>query len=1239
MNKKIIITSIAFLAVAAIGYFAYPSFTSQQELKKYAWEEGNDTDELPKELRIREQLLYNAEITKDEALGYPPVERLATAIAQTRRLQEQYYGANSTGSREGLEDARWKERGPNNVGGRTRTILIDESDPERKKIWAGSVSGGLWYTNDISASNPSWQKVNDYMDNLSIGAMAQDPQSPNKMYLGTGEGYTGIAGFGLYRSTDGGATWELIPSTASGTTQNFIYTQGMIVHPETGDVYVATSTGLYRSQNGGDSWQKVLSTSQGANSNYFYDVHYEGGKVWACTQSRIYKTDTGNAGEWEGLGFGFNNFPTGWQRCEFDVCHSDPNILYAIGNSGGGASKVYRSSNGGETWIATTKPVNSDGSEFTNGQVWYDLDIAINPYDCSHFIVGGVSIMQSFNAGLSIGQQEQANGSPSGHPDHHAIVFDDEIPGRVLHGTDGGIYVRDNFQIHNVTDKNQNYNVTQYYCAAIHPEEYSNYMIGGTQDNGSHSLSSYGTGAARYVWGGDGMFCHIDQDDGMIQIVSSQFGNYGISTNGGNSFSNGVSVDGGFVNISDYDDESNILYAQTNKSGGDLYRHKIDGSISEVFDAGIGSIYAIHCDPNVSNRIYIGSSGGKVFRIDDAHQGASVNAVQLAQFGGSILSIDVEIGNPDHLLVTKGNYGVSNNIYESKDGGETWIGVEGTAVPNNLPDVPVRWGVFHPEDGTKAMIATEVGVWGTELLDGENTVWLPPVPGVGTPLVRTSMLQVRRSDNFVLAATYGRGLFTTDVWAAPKAILSTQGVSYLGGRVLMSGSSSVNATSFEWDLGDGTTSTEQDFYHSYGNLGTYDISLTLNGEPNNPDLNASKSIVILPSHSLPYTEEGEEYSGSFEGFEEQWAVDNVGGNSTWERGNSTQLFKNGTISGNNAFVIAKDEQYYEQNSESYLYLPNFDFSEPTIYEFSFHTRYKTAPGRDGFNVQYSLNKGETWQVLGNGSNFYNYANDDGSSGTSFPLGQPFFTGELAAYTQFKLNVTDLFSGQENVAFRFVFRSGEGLGNYPGVMIDDVKITKFEGEAKTKITQQSLEFDTDPNPDELVVKWSTRPEYYARKFEIYSSVDGFEFTKVASKSATGIVSSTPKNYTERINGNRNFYFVQIYGISENEELGIQDTIKMPVMVANKNGAEDVTLFSTDPNPFISNINLTFTDYVVDNVKLELFDVAGRLLYTEDRAMDGFTTTFVAPNLATGHYVLRYTIGSQEPKLFYILKASN
>ncbi|NJN78258.1 MAG: hypothetical protein HC803_07950 [Saprospiraceae bacterium] len=170
------------------------------------------------------------------------------------------------------------------------------------------------------------------------------------------------------------------------------------------------------------------------------------------------------------------------------------------------------------------------------------------------------------------------------------------------------------------------------------------------------------------------------------------------------------------------------------------------------------------------------------------------------------------------MLTTVSNYG-NVSVHESLDNGNTWQSVEG-----NLPDMPVRWVIFDPINPDQAMIATEAGVWVTENLDGNNTVWQPSLAGM--PITRVDMLQYRESDNMIVAATHGRGLFTTDYRSPASADFMVDRIGYVGTPFKFN-NRSYNPNKVEWNFGDNGTSTDLSPVHSYNQLGTYTISLTI----------------------------------------------------------------------------------------------------------------------------------------------------------------------------------------------------------------------------------------------------------------------------------------------------------------------------------------------------------------------------------------------------------------------------
>ncbi|MBA3285821.1 MAG: hypothetical protein H0U27_12285, partial [Nitrosopumilus sp.] len=322
------------------------------------------------------------EKTKDPVLGYPPTEVLRPVRNSLREGSMQY--------RSSLQCGFWEERGPSNIGGRTRAFMYDPNDVTGKKVWAGSVSGGLWYNNDITNAASSWIKVNDFWDDLAISSIAYNPLNTQEFYVGTGEGWANAdahIGDGIWKSTDGGVTWALLASTATAT---FYYIQKIVIHPVTGDIYAATkANGIMRSQDAGATWVKVLGITAGAAQNTAADIEMGADNtiyvsIGIMNTDGIYSSTTGNLSSWTKLNLGTNGFPTtGFRRIEFATAPSNANVLYALAQSTAtsGILDIYKTTDKGATWVTVTKPYDSyiSNPDFTRGQAWYDLAVGVDP--------------------------------------------------------------------------------------------------------------------------------------------------------------------------------------------------------------------------------------------------------------------------------------------------------------------------------------------------------------------------------------------------------------------------------------------------------------------------------------------------------------------------------------------------------------------------------------------------------------------------------------------------------------------------------------------------------------------------------------------------------------------------------------------------------------------------------------------------------------------------------------------
>ncbi|MES2592933.1 MAG: T9SS type A sorting domain-containing protein [Bacteroidota bacterium] len=434
----------------------------------------------------------------------------------------------------GLE---WSELGPDNVGGRTRAILIDRTNPS--KMFAGSVSGGLWVSHN-GGGNWSSVPLFDQQPNLAIICLAQ--AANGDIYAGTGEGdfyfYTGggsagILGAGIYKSTDGGLTFARLASTiptslnntapAASTAFTSVHELGVDpVNPNR--IYAATKYGLQSSEDGGTTWQHPIRQGNGnANTTTALDVDVASdGTVIVNVNNKLYKSGTGDYGTFTSTAVGLP--ASGVSRIEFAVSPDDPNYMYALAgkSSNGLLMGVYQSIDKGASWTNIGNGGSSQFELFGTGQSDYDNTIEVFPGEKTNILIGGVAIWQwsqTNPAVPGVGQwyqfasQNEFNG-PMPNPNYvHSDVHDFKFhpTQAILYiGCDGGVFRAS--QSTGFQPLNNGYNVTQYYSVAFAGDDPAKRaFIGGSQDNGTHYISGHGntTKSAMDIGGGDGAECEI----------------------------------------------------------------------------------------------------------------------------------------------------------------------------------------------------------------------------------------------------------------------------------------------------------------------------------------------------------------------------------------------------------------------------------------------------------------------------------------------------------------------------------------------------------------------------------------------------------------------------------------------------------------------------------------------------------------------------------------------------------
>jgi photosystem II stability/assembly factor-like uncharacterized protein len=278
----------------------------------------------------------------------------------------------------------WVERGPGNVGGRTRSIVIDPDDTSGNTWFAGSVSGGIWKTEN---GGKTWVKLTPDLPNLSTPALTMAASNTNVLYAGTGEGYGGegmVAGNGIYKSVDKGVSWQAIETIKDDP--HFRYVNKIWVSPTDENTLIAvTNRGIFRSETGGVTWDSVYTMGYAvqdiAQNPFNENVLYAG-----VNSLGVIKSLDG--------GLTWQNSYTAMGECKrvsLSVSTVDTSYIFAGVEAPYKQTHIYHSRNGGGSWQLN---YNSDGlfTNFHKTQGWFNNVVAAHPFEASKVYVGGVNL-------------------------------------------------------------------------------------------------------------------------------------------------------------------------------------------------------------------------------------------------------------------------------------------------------------------------------------------------------------------------------------------------------------------------------------------------------------------------------------------------------------------------------------------------------------------------------------------------------------------------------------------------------------------------------------------------------------------------------------------------------------------------------------------------------------------------------------------------------------------------------
>lgn len=757
---------------------------------------------------------YEYKITKDPKTGLVPRNELEKSRALMSRMI-QIMGA--------VPNVTWAERGPNNIGGRTRALMWDPNDAANnyKKVWAGGASGGLWYNTDITNATTSWLKVDDFWDNIAISCITYDPSNPQTMYVGTGErgsstvsntGNSAIGGGGIWKTMNGGTSWNRISSTipdyspsATSLASAFRQIQKIVVN-STGVLFAATWEGLYTSTDQGSSWTLVsLASVPGINAPTPIsdleigtdNILYVGvGGIYDDTAPKVLKSTSNAVTSFTDI-TPPGSFANG--RVELSLAPTtseNTQVVYAAGVWTDGIRFFSRSSNAGGAWVDMDVPkyddLNGGGEKpFVGNQGDYDLILGSHLTDPDKVYTAAIAFSVSTNGGMSwLPKMGYSALGAMMHVDNHAFAARPGASDEAVFGNDGGVYYAANWGSAGAgvyptfQKRNKNYNVTQFFSLDMNSVANSSSIIAGSQDNGTQTMTSaYGTvGGSFSINSGDGGLAFIDKLDSNIVIsnytnVTPKLNKEGVATdNTSEEMNPQLSNRGQFINPADYDSPNHTLYHNntlTSETETKIIRYHITGvsptygySVDSLLITGQGAIDMSFLKlGKTAGNLYIGNATGDVFKVTGiiaatGYQTLTTITKIMDKTTTSLGNISsVDFGATEDTLIVTKSNYNTISVYYSTDGGANWISKD--EATHGLPNVPIRYALINPKNSKQVFLATELGVWSTSDITATIPGWAPTNASLAN--VRCDMLKFRTSDNTLAVATHGRGVFTTKI--------------------------------------------------------------------------------------------------------------------------------------------------------------------------------------------------------------------------------------------------------------------------------------------------------------------------------------------------------------------------------------------------------------------------------------------------------------------------------------------
>jgi photosystem II stability/assembly factor-like uncharacterized protein len=623
---------------------------------------------------------------------------------------------------------RWTSLGPTNGAGRVTSIAPHPT--AIGTVYVGAAGGGVWKTQD---NGTTWTPLTDDLNDLSVGAVAIAPSSPDTIYLGTGEP-SGTPGIGLVTSSDGGATWTYPTAVVARAFYR------ISVHPNNPQELVAgTDSGGLRSTDGGKTWSHFLGSvavadlvRSPADSNVLFAATVAS-EVWKSVDAGV---------TWASRSSGL---PSTKVRLSLAMSPSNPQVLYAAAEISG-VAHIYKSTDGGQSWLdLDTVSTNPSAQGYMGGLGSWANALAVVAGNPEVVVAGGVVAIRSADGGATWGAL------PGTHADFHDL----RSQGSTLWlANDGGVWTSPDAGV-TALDRNAGLVTRQYYAVANDPSV-AGHILAGAQDNGTSMRTDAGSAWAR-LDGGDGFDCAVGTATPGVLYTSEQYGAI-------HRFDPGVVANAPKVITPPYDQsEPRPFY-----------------TVLAVDRRSPGTIYT------GSTRVWRSTDGG------DSWAPLPTTTAGSAWNGNAVNTIAVAPGDSSVLMVGK-----VSDVYRSADGGQTWTeadtGLPGDATINRLTIDPMNASIAYtalattdgasvyrttdaaahwvpwstglpaaaalvvrvdPIDSTVLYCGTEVGVFRST---DQGATWSRY--GQGLPASSVQDLQVSDDGSLIRIATYGRGIW------------------------------------------------------------------------------------------------------------------------------------------------------------------------------------------------------------------------------------------------------------------------------------------------------------------------------------------------------------------------------------------------------------------------------------------------------------------------------------------------